>query len=152
MELPILTYPRYNFRQKNEGGKTWIFDEIRKKWVILTPEEWVRQHIVFYLVDQKGYLPGLMGVEKMVVINGLKQRYDLVCFNQLAQPLLIVECKAPEVTIKRETLEQVNRYNEILQATTMMITNGKETYVLTKNSTNQRITFLHDIPSFEEIT
>jgi hypothetical protein len=150
-EFPTLAYPRYNFHQKTDKGKNWIFDEIRKKWIVLTPEEWVRQHVIFYLVDQKGYLPGLIGVEKTVTINGLRKRYDIVCFNQFTEPLLIIECKAPEITLQRETIEQVNRYNEILRATTMMITNGINTFVLQKNSTNQQITYLNDIPSFEEI-
>lgn len=151
MNLPKkLAYPSYNFNTKNEKGVTYIFDEIRKKWLLLTPEEWVRQHIVFYLVDQKGFPASLIGIEKSIVINTRKKRFDIVCFNNRAEPILIVECKAPEIKLSRNTIEQVNRYNEVIGAAIMMITNGMDTFLMKKNSSNNIISYLNDIPHYQE--
>jgi len=151
MNLPKkLAYPSYNFNIKSENNITYIFDEIRKKWLVLTPEEWVRQHIVFYLVDQKGYPASLIGIEKTVVINTRKKRFDIVCFNNRAEPILIIECKAPEIVLQRTTIEQVNRYNEVIGAAIMMITNGMETFLMKKNSSNNVISYLNDIPHYQE--
>jgi len=145
-----LAYPTYNFNVKSENNVTFVFDEIRKKWLVLTPEEWVRQHIVFYLVDQKGYPASLIGVEKTVVINTLKKRFDIVCFNNRAEPILIIECKAPEIVLQRTTIEQVNRYNEVIGAAIMMITNGIDTYLMRKNSSNNTISYLNEIPHYKD--
>lgn len=146
----VLNFPLYNFNFKIENGVESIFDEIRKKWVILTPEEWVRQHIVFYLVDQKGYPASLIGIEKTVIINQLKKRFDVVCFNHRAEPILIIECKAPEIKLTGTTLEQVNRYNQIIGATVLMISNGMETFVFKKDSLTNTITYLDEIPNYQD--
>lgn len=145
-----LAYPTYNFHTKIESNIHYIFDEIRKKWLVLTPEEWVRQHIVFYLVDQKGYPASLIGVEKTLRINTRKKRFDVVCYNSKTEAILIIECKAPEIKLSRLTLEQVNRYNETIGASIMMITNGIDTYLFKKNSSNNTISYLNDIPHYQE--
>ncbi len=106
--------------------------------------------IVFYLVDQKGYPASLIGVEKTVLINTRKKRFDVVCFNKRAEPILIIECKAPEIKLSRNTIEQVNRYNEVIGAAIMMITNGMETYLFQKNSSNHTISYLNEIPHYQE--
>ena len=124
-----LKFPSCQFNIKREADQVYIFDEVRKKWLVLTPEEWVRQHVVFYLVGEKGYLPGLIGIEKTIKVNQRNQRFDLVCFDNDAKPLLIVECKAPEVSITQATLEQTLRYNSEVQAKYLMLTNGLEIVV-----------------------
>jgi hypothetical protein len=148
--LQDLKFPSYQFNIKREADQVFIFDEVRKKWLVLTPEEWVRQHVVFYLVGEKGYMPGLIGVEKSIKVNQRIKRFDLVCFDQEAKPLLIVECKAPEVPITQHTLEQAMRYNSEVQAKYLMLTNGLEIVVGRINYESKQLEYLQEIPSFEE--
>jgi hypothetical protein len=117
---------------------------------VLTPEEWVRQHVVFYLVGEKGYLPGLIGVEKTIKVNQRNKRFDLVCFDNDAKPLLIVECKAPEVPISQATLEQALRYNSEVQAKYLMLTNGMEIVIGRINYASKQLEYLKEIPPFEK--
>lgn len=147
--LQNLNFPSYQFNIKKEDDQVFIFDEIRKKWLVLTPEEWVRQHIVFYLVDQKGYPAGLIGVEKSIKLNGLNKRFDLVCFDNSGNPYLIVECKAPNVSISQKTLEQTLRYNSEVQARYLMLSNGIETVCGKIDYGNKKLEYLNEIPVYE---
>ncbi|MCK7590718.1 type I restriction enzyme HsdR N-terminal domain-containing protein [Subsaxibacter sp. CAU 1640] len=143
-----LNFPKFQFRFKNSENKISIFDEIRKKFVVLQPEEWVRQHTVHYLMTVKNYPKTLINVEKELTINGLKKRYDVVVFNTDGSIHLIVECKAPQITIDQTTFDQVARYNLSLNASYLMITNGLHHYFCLMDFENERYQFLKDIPVY----
>ncbi|MFB9058182.1 type I restriction enzyme HsdR N-terminal domain-containing protein [Mariniflexile ostreae] len=143
-----LNFPKFSFRFKNSENKISIFDVLRKKFVILQPEEWVRQHCVHYLVEEKKYPKSLINVEKELIINTLKKRYDIVVFNPNGSIHLIVECKAPQININQDTFDQVARYNLKLNATYLMVTNGLNHYYCQMDFKNERYEFLKDIPEY----
>lgn len=143
-----LNFPAYNFRFKNSENKTAIFDEIRKKFIILTPEEWVRQNVVQYLLQQKKYPKSLINVEKLLKINGLVKRYDVVVFNNDGSIFILVECKAPEVKISQQTFDQIARYNMTLNAEYLMVTNGYNHYFCQMDFENERYSFLRELPDY----
>ena len=143
-----LNFPCYTFRVKNNENRTLIFDEIRKKFVVLTPEEWVRQHCINYLVVQKNYPKTLINVEKELKINGLSKRYDIVIYNSDGSIHLIVECKSPKININQETFDQIARYNLTLNATYLMVTNGINHYYCAMDFETERYNFLKDIPDY----
>ncbi|WP_290697205.1 type I restriction enzyme HsdR N-terminal domain-containing protein [Lacinutrix sp.] len=145
-----LNFPTYSFRFKNSENKVSIFDAIRKKFVILQPEEWVRQHCVQYLMEVKGYPKSLINVEKELKINDLKKRYDIVIFNTDGSIHLIVECKAPKIKIKQDTFDQVARYNLALNTTYLMVTNGLNHYYCVMDFENEKYNFLQDIPNYKK--
>lgn len=144
-----LNFPTYSFRFKNSENKVSIFDSIRKKFVILQPEEWVRQHCVHYLINEKKYPISLINVEKELKINDLKKRYDIVIFNPDGSIHLIVECKAPKIKIDQTTFDQVARYNLALNATYLMVTNGLNHYYCTMDFNAEKYQFLRDIPEYK---
>nr|WP_290469782.1 type I restriction enzyme HsdR N-terminal domain-containing protein [Lacinutrix sp. MedPE-SW] len=144
-----LNFPKFSFRFKNSENKVSIFDAIRKKFVILQPEEWVRQHCVQYLIDVKGYPKSLINVEKELKINDLKKRYDIVVFNTNGSIHLIVECKAPKIKISQASFDQVARYNLALNATYLMVTNGLNHYYCMMDFEAEKYNFLQDIPDFK---
>ena len=119
-----------------------------KKFVILQPEEWVRQHCIHYLMEVKGFPKSLINVEKELKINGLKKRYDIVVFNTDGTILLIVECKAPKIKIKQNTFDQVARYNLALNASYLMVTNGLNHYYCEMDFEAEKYQFLKDIPNY----
>ncbi len=143
-----LNFPTYTFRFKNSENKPYIFDEIRKKFVILQPEEWVRQHCVQYLIKEKKYPKSLINIEKELKINGLKKRYDIVIFNSDGSIHLIVECKSSKIAIKQDTFDQIARYNLELNATYLMVTNGLNHYYCSVDFEEERYQFLKDIPEY----
>lgn len=123
--FPILKYPTFNIRLKqDEKQQLFVFDAIRKKWLILTPEEWVRQHVVNYLITEKNYPTSLISLEKEVILNGTKKRYDVVVYDKQMQPIIIIECKAPEIPLTEHVLEQALRYDLVLNGQYIFITNG----------------------------
>lgn len=130
-----LKYPPFDVRVKNNNGQTSIFDSVRKKWLVLTPEEWVRQHLVNYLVKEKGYPSSLIAIEKEIQLNDIQKRFDVVIYNKLKQPALLVECKAPFIELDAGVIAQVQRYNLVLRTNYMMITNGMSDIVFDKNNT-----------------
>jgi len=146
--LQPLNFPKFPFRFKNSENKISIFDVIRKRFVILQPEEWVRQHCVHYLMNEKKYPISHINVEKELLINGLKKRYDIVIFNNDGSILLIVECKAPSISISQNTFDQIARYNLSLNATYLMVTNGINHYYCQMDFKNERYLFLEDIPDY----
>ena len=115
-----LNFKLYSFRFKNSENKVSIFDEIRKKFIILTPEEWVRQHVVQFLLDEKKYPKSLINVEKVLKVNGLRKRYDIVVFNPDGSIFILIECKAPEIKIAQTTFDQIARYNMTMKADFLM--------------------------------
>lgn len=146
--MQALNFPQYSFRFKNKENKVSIFDGIRKKFVVLQPEEWVRQHCVQYLIEGKNFPKSLINVEKELTINNLKKRYDIVVFNPNGSIHLIVECKAPSVTIDQSTFDQIARYNIKLNATYLMVTNGMNHYFCQMDFENERYQFLKNIPDY----
>jgi hypothetical protein len=142
-----LNFPTFTFRFKNSENKVAIFDEIRKKFVILTPEEWVRQHVVHFLILEKKYPKSLINVEKVLKINGLSKRYDGVVFNPDGSIFLLVECKAPEVKISQNTFDQLARYNLTLKANYLMVTNGQNHYFCQMDFEKQHYVFLNELPN-----
>ncbi|WP_298345696.1 type I restriction enzyme HsdR N-terminal domain-containing protein [uncultured Algibacter sp.] len=143
-----LNFPTYTFRFKNNENKVSIFDSIRKKFVVLQPEEWVRQHCVQFLIQEKGYPESLINVEKELTINSLKKRYDIVVFNSDGSIHIIVECKAPKIRINQNTFDQIARYNLELNAAFLMVTNGLNHYYCQMDFENERYQFLKDIPEY----
>lgn len=143
-----LNFKNYTFRFKNSENKVAIFDEIRKKFIILTPEEWVRQHVVRYLLEEKNYPKSYINVEKIIKINGLIKRYDVVVFNPDGSIFLLVECKAPAVAISQNTFDQIARYNMSLNAVHMMVTNGLNHYFCQMDYEQEKYFFLEDLPVY----
>lgn len=143
-----LNFKDYTFRFKNTDNKISVFDEIRRKFIILTPEEWVRQHVVRYLLEEKKYPKSYVNVEKIVKINGLTKRYDVVVFQPDGTIFLLVECKAPGITISQNTFDQIARYNMSLNAIHMMVTNGLNHYFCRMDYEQEKYFFLQDLPDF----
>ena len=143
-----LNFPTYNFRFKNSENKMAIFDEIRKKFIILTPEEWVRQHVVRFLLKEKQYPKSLINVEKVLLVNGLRKRYDVVVFNPDGSIQILVECKAPEVKITQMTFDQIARYNMTMKSTYLMVSNGLNHYFCQMDYENEKYQFLAELPNY----
>ncbi len=118
-----LNFPVYDFKITDKDGKNYIFDIIRKKNVVLTPEEWVRQHIVRFLIEND-YPPSLISVERQITFNQLKKRFDILVYNNQAAPIMLIECKSPEVKLSQETLNQIALYNTQFKVDYLFISNG----------------------------
>jgi hypothetical protein len=146
-----LNLPTYFFRIKQGKDKKYIFDEIRRRYVVLTPEEWVRQHLVKYLVDVKHFPQLLISVEKGFIQLRRKQRYDLLIYDRKGQPLMIAECKAPSIEINQNVFDQAGRYNAKHKAPYMLITNGRKHYCCQLNMDNKQYRFLQEIPDFSDM-
>jgi type I site-specific restriction-modification system R (restriction) subunit len=141
--------PPCKFKIKNSENKRLIFDNLRKKYIVLTPEEWVRHHYVSYLQKVKNYPESIMAVEKQLTINGLKKRTDILIFNKNGLPEIIVECKAPSVEITQSTFDQIARYNLKLNAKYLIVTNGLSHFYCQVDPKMEAYTFLKDIPSYK---
>ena len=144
-----LNFFTYTFRFKNSENKVSIFDEIRKKFIILTPEEWVRQHVVQFLLEEKKYPKSLINVEKVLKVNGLRKRYDVVVFNSDGSIFILIECKAPDIKIVQATFDQIARYNMTLNAQFLMVTNGLNHYFCQMDFENEKYQFLHELPTYK---
>jgi hypothetical protein len=147
--MQLLNFPFYTFRFKNSENKTAIFDEIRKKFILLTPEEWVRQNVVQYLIIEKKYPKSLINVEKILKINNLIKRYDVVVFNSDGSICLLIECKAPSIKISQKTFDQIAIYNFSLNANFLMVTNGLKHYICQIDFENKKYNFLENLPEFK---
>jgi hypothetical protein len=143
-----LNFPSYKFSIKNSENNTHIFDVIRKKFVVLQPEEWVRQHCIQFLINEKNFPVSLINVEKVVQINGLNKRYDIVVYNSDGSIYLIVECKAPRVKISQSAFDQIARYNLALKASCLMVTNGLNHYFCTMDHNLGIYNFFKELPSY----
>lgn len=144
-----LSFPAYSFRLKNSENKPYIFDLIRKKFLVLTPEEWVRQHVLQWLTNDKGYPISLINVEKEIRVGNTRKRYDIVVFKPDGSLYIIVECKAPKVQITQATFDQIARYNLELQADLLMVTNGLSHYYCKVDSVAERYDFLRELPNYK---
>ena len=144
-----LNFPDYQFRFKNKENKLAIFDEIRKKFILVTPEEWVRQNCVHFLRNQLNYPKSHINVEKLVKINGIRKRYDIVVFNSKGEIEILVECKATSIAINQATFDQIAQYNLKLKANYLMVTNGLNHYFCQMDFENEKYTFLKNLPPFK---
>jgi hypothetical protein len=144
-----LNLPQYKFKLKNNENKTLIFDKVRKKYFVLTPEEWVRQHYISFLIEEKKYPVSLIAIEKQLTINGLKKRSDILIFNTNGKPEIIVECKAPSVKITQETFDQIARYNLKLKANYLVVTNGLQHIFCKIDTETESYIFLPEIPDYK---
>ena len=144
-----LNFPKYNFRFKSNENKTLIFDIIRKKFVILTPEEWVRQHTLHFLITEKKYPVSYINVEKQLLLNDTVKRYDIVIFKNDGDVEIIIECKAPSIPINQVTFDQIARYNLALNSNLLMVTNGLTHYFCKMDIKNKKYIFLRDLPKYE---
>lgn len=144
-----MNFPTYSFRFKNSENNVAIFDEIRKKFILLTPEEWVRQHTLHYLIQDKNYPKSHINVEKLIKINTLNKRYDIVVFQPNGEIFLLIECKAPEVAISQQTFDQIARYNLTLKAKYLMLTNGINHYFCQMDFENEKYVFLKELPEYK---
>jgi hypothetical protein len=132
-----INYPDKKPVIKTAAGREWIFCTIRKKWMVLTPEEWVRQNLLLYFIEELNYPASLMAVEKQLQLGDLKKRFDIVLYKN-ALPFMLVECKEMNVPISQKTLDQVMRYNINLQADYFVITNGTDCYGFKKEEGEMR--------------
>jgi hypothetical protein len=146
-----LNLPNYDFKIKKGEQSSQIFDIIRRKYVVLTPEEWVRQHFVKYLIEVKQYPASLIALEMSLKYNTMQRRSDIVVFNNEVKPILIVECKAASVKVSPAVFEQIARYNMALNVKYLIVTNGINHYCCSIEYENRTFTFLNDIPKYSEL-
>tara|TARA_B100002019_G_C21107438_1_gene516659 strand:+ start:231 stop:680 length:450 start_codon:yes stop_codon:yes gene_type:complete len=141
-----LAFNKYSLTIKSNENKRYIFDPIRKKFVRLTSEEWVRQHVIRYLLDDKKAPKSWVNVEKQFTLAGLNKRFDVIVFSANGGVQVLVECKAPSVSITQDTFNQIARYNMKFNAKYMMITNGLNHYYCSFDYENQQYFFCDDLP------
>jgi hypothetical protein len=152
MDLLVpLQLPPYPFKITDEDGQLSIFDVIRKRKIIITPEEWVRQHFVQYLINQKKYPKTLIKLEGGHKLNGMPKRTDIVVYNTAGEKILLVECKAPSITIDQRTFDQVARYNMAHRINIIAVTNGLQHYYCRIDFDAGNYKFLEDLPAYEAV-
>ncbi|MBB5395859.1 type I restriction enzyme HsdR N-terminal domain-containing protein [Mucilaginibacter sp. AK015] len=149
--LQPLNLPPYPFKLTDQNGKLTVFDELRKKTIIITPEEWVRQHFVQYLIRQKQYPKTLIKLEGGLKLHGMAKRTDIIVFNPAGQKILLVECKAPSVTINQATFSQAARYNMVHKVQLMAVTNGLQHYYCHIDHDTESFKFLQDLPAYNKL-
>jgi type I site-specific restriction endonuclease len=146
-----LNLPAIDYKLRNIQGETEIFDVVRKKFILLSPEEWVRQHFIHYLNHQKGVPLSLMAIEYSLKVNKMRKRADIVVFGTGGQPILIVECKASSIKISQKVFDQVARYNMAVKVKYLVVTNGLEHFACQVDFTDANYAFLEEIPDFEQM-
>lgn len=151
MSLPVLNFPPIDARfQNNEAGVMQVFDMVRRKFVVLSPEEWVRQHLIHYLIYHKEVPMSMVSVEKQLMLNGTRKRTDVVVFHKSLKPLMIIECKAPSVVLDQNAVNQILRYNLTLNVPYLFISNGRQHICLKIDGPNPEI--LKEIPFYSVLT
>ena len=149
--IPI-NLPNFDIKVKREGGRTQIHDFLRRRFVTLTPEEWVRQHFTHYLVEHLGYPAGLMANEVKVSVGGVARRCDTVVYVKAGGfPLMIIEYKAPEVAITQQVFQQIAAYNSVLRAPYLVVSNGVRHYCMHMDYAAQRVDYLPGVPPYAEL-
>jgi hypothetical protein len=147
-----LNLPEYEYKvKKREDGSLAIWDRLRDRWVALTPEEWVRQHFVEWLINEKDYPFALMGNEVSLTQNGIARRCDTVVGDRTGQPLVIIEYKAPSINVTQKTFDQIVRYNMVLHAKYLIVSNGLSHYCCQIDYEKGRYKFLEEIPCYSEL-
>ncbi len=146
-----LNLPTYKFRLKKENQNTLIFDEIRNKFLVLTPEEWVRQHFIMYLIYHKNFPKALISIESGFTINKRQKRSDILIYNREGKSIVLVECKAPSVKISQKTFDQIVSYNIKYQVKYLLVTNGLQHYGCLVDYKTGNYQFLQDIPDYSDL-
>ena len=146
-----LNLPKYGIKIKNDKGHQSIFDVLRRKYVALTPEEWVRQHFVHFLIEHKGYPKALMANEIQLAIGNKKLRCDSVLYDRTLKPRMIIEYKAPTVSITQKAFDQITIYNMLLHVDYLVVSNGIKHYCCRMDYANQKYLFLEDIPDYQNL-
>ena len=146
-----LNFPDYQYSIKSKENKSYIFDPIRKKWLVLNPEEWVRQNCVQFLINEKKFPIGLLQVEKKIEVFNTVKRYDLVVFNTEKKISLLVECKSPSVKITQEAFDQIARYNTVIQSEYLMLTNGLDHFYYQMDFKKKKYIYLTDLPTYNSL-
>jgi hypothetical protein len=144
--LIAITFPPPDFKIVKEGNKELIFDRLRKRYITLTPEEWVRQNFINYLVKVLSYPSSLIGIEREIYIGEVKKRFDIVVFNREMRPWMLIECKEMNVPLTEKTLQQVVQYNMVMPSAYLVITNGSHTFCGSCEAGSWR--FLHKLPVY----
>lgn len=144
-----LNFPDYGFQFKSNENKSFVFDPIRKKWLTLTPEEWVRLHCVQFLIKEKNYPASLIALEKKITIYNTVKRFDIVVYQPDHTVSVLVECKAPSVAITQSSFDQIARYNLKLKSNYLMVTNGMFHYFCQMDYTNKKYLFIKSLPSYK---
>ena len=150
-EMLSLNLPQAPLKIADKNGKKYIFDILRKKYISLTPEEWVRQHFVHFLIGHLGYPPGLLANEVSISLNGTSKRCDTVLYSQSLSPRMIVEYKAPDVKITSRVFEQISRYNIVLRVDYLIVTNGITHYCCKVDYSTGSCRYLSSVPSYTDL-
>jgi len=148
VKLPNLIFPAHEFSTKSIGNKNYLFDNFRKKWIQITPEEWVRQNLAHYLVSQLKFPAGLMVLEGSLKLNGLPKRFDLLVYGKGGLPVLLAEYKSSAVKITQNVFDQASHYNIVLGVPYLLVTNGLQMFVCKINSEAKEYAFLEELPEF----
>jgi hypothetical protein len=151
LNLTPLNLPEYSIKLKEEKGGHYIFDAIRKKYLQLQPEEWVRQNFLQFLIQEKKYPASLIEIEKGLKLNTLQKRADAIVNTTLGKPLVLIEFKAPKVKITQETFEQIARYNTVFKVPYLIVSNGLQHYCCSINFDANSFEFLEEIPAYNEL-
>lgn len=146
-----LNLPPYNIKVKNENGQRKIFDILRRKYLVITPEEWVRQHFIHYLIDYKGYPISLLANEIPLSIGEKVIRADSVLYDSHLRPRMIIEYKAPHIQLTQKVFDQISAYNLLLHVDYLIVSNGIDTYICKMDYEHQTYTFLPSIPNYKEL-
>lgn len=149
--MQLLNLPAYEARIVEQNGKNTIFDILRKRYVALTPEEWVRQHFIHFLIAYKKYPASLMANEVQIQLNGTKKRCDTVVYNRELKPRVIIEYKAPDITINQAVFNQISRYNITMKVDYLIISNGMQHYCCKMDYPQNKYAFLPDIPAYNAL-
>jgi hypothetical protein len=146
-----LNLPTYSFKMKSESDLEYIYDQFRKKYVRLTSEEWVRQNFAYYLMAEKSYPASRMMLEKSLKINKMSKRCDILVCNDNGFPIVMIECKSPDISIGQSTFEQVSVYNIAFHVEYLIITNGLQHFCCRVNFENRSVSFMNEIPDYDKI-
>lgn len=146
-----LNLPNHPFKITQKDELYFIFDEIRKKHLVLTPEEWVRQHFIRYLLKEKSFPSALLQIEGGLSLNQTRKRSDILVYDNLGEKIMVIECKAPSVPITQATFDQAARYNSVYKARWLAVTNGLNHYYAKIDHTNRRFLFVEELPNYKEL-
>lgn len=144
--MVALNLPEFDVKLKKSGGKVWIFDGIRKKYLVLTPEEWVRQHLIHYFMDHLNYPKSLIRIEQGLKYNQLQKRSDIIVFDRNGNPWMIVECKAPDIKLNQSSVQQVAIYNSSIKAKYVAVSNGMKHVCY--EATTSNVILLQNFPEY----
>jgi hypothetical protein len=146
LNLPKLNLPSFEAKIIAKGGKNYIYDEIRKKNIVLTPEEWVRQNFIHFLINHHNYSKNYIKIEKQIKVNNRLKRFDGLVYDKNGTPIVLIECKAPEVEISQKTFSQIATYNMTLRVPFLIVTNGITHFICEIDFDNNSYNYLSEIP------